>query len=269
MAVFLFSSYVEGSRMLGEVFSSYGEEIEQGLWKIEGHYLYNIREESIIDFNVEKKIEEIHMLDDIKEKQGRGEVVVLSPHKSSSQKPAITTHCPGNWGKAEGGEERTLNIALASRMLYFLENLENSGIDIQTSYEADHHGPTTKYGIMFIEIGANKEMWNNKKYGEKIFESVIEAFKKKELKKEVYFGAGGNHYMGKQTKLAKKEGYAFGHLLPKYKIDEIEEDTFLQAIEKNYEGKAKLLIDKKGLNKEGKEKIIKLAEKLGVEYLLK
>ena len=81
-----------------------------------------------------------------------------------------------------------------------------------------------------------------------------------------YFGIGGGHYAPRFTSLTLNHGYAFGHILPKYREHSFNEKMLRQAIEKNREGPAKVIIDWKGLTSGFRKEAIKILDDLGVEW---
>jgi D-aminoacyl-tRNA deacylase len=197
-------------------------------------------------------------------------IVVLSSHKSKAGGKMLTAHFPGNWDQAKfGGEPRTLNIAWGSRLKAMLKELgkANKELGWPLFMETDHHGPTCKVPIMFVEIGSTEEEWNDGKAAEAMAKAVSGFLRNKDSY-ETVFGVGGGHYNREFTKMLLEGDYAVGHVAPKYAIDSLEEDTFRQAIEKNVEAVSKVLILKKETNSSQKKKVITLAEKLGIGYEL-
>lgn len=197
-------------------------------------------------------------------------LVVLSPHRSEAEFRSLTAHIPGNWDRADhGGQPRTLNIAFASMQKALLRKMHEKnakcGLAFNVNYEVDHHGPTIGKPIIFVEIGSSEKEWKNPLAAKVIAESVFEAITERENgKPETFFGVGGGHYAPKFTKLALEKDMAFGHMLPKYRADSLAEDTFRQAIEKNVEEVEKIMLDKKGVNKEQRGKVEKLAKDFGI-----
>ncbi|MEM4335836.1 MAG: D-aminoacyl-tRNA deacylase [Candidatus Anstonellales archaeon] len=200
-------------------------------------------------------------------------IIVLSSHKSEMSLPTLTVHIPGNWDSADfGGEPRTLNVAYAGKMLQILKGLKKYGSELEKQgwyicYEVDHHGPTCKKPIMFVEIGSMEKEWINEHAGEVVAKSVFDAISKDEDQAFCYFGVGGGHYAPKFTKLALEKNFAFGHMLPKSRAGSVGEDTFKQAIEKNVEKLKAIVLDWKGLNKEQKDRVIELAKKFNLEVI--
>ena len=194
-------------------------------------------------------------------------LIILSTHKSKSEGQVLTAHVPGNWNNADfGGERRTLNIAHASMLKTLAKEIKKQAdlIGWKFSLEADHHGPTCNVPIIFVEIGNNEEQWKNEKAASAMANAVASAIKHDE-EYETVFGVGGGHYTRAFTKIALETELAVGHIAPKYVVDDIDEDTFRQAIEKNVEKLSKVLISKEEVNAKQREKIRELCKKFSVD----
>jgi D-aminoacyl-tRNA deacylase len=186
----------------------------------------------------------------------------------------LTCHVPGNWNKADfGGENRTLNIVDASKIKIILNGMKKLAKeklpDFEVAMEVDHHGPTCKVPILFVEIGSNEDAWQNSVAGEIVAEAVIDAIdnSSKYEKCETAFGIGGDHYAKPFRKLIfESNEVAIGHIIPKYHLKSLAEDTFKQAIEKSVEKATKVLVVKDDLNLEQKKKVTEWCEKFGLKY---
>ncbi len=196
-------------------------------------------------------------------------IVVLSTHKSKAGGKMLTAHFPGNWNGAKfGGEPKTLNIAFGSRLKTMIKELDGANSQKWPLFmEADHHGPTCDVPIMFVEIGSTEEEWNDLKAAEDVA-SAVSKFVDKEEEYESVLGIGGGHYSREFTKLLLEDDLAVGHVAPKYALDEFDEATFMQAVEKNVEEVKKVLILKKETNSSQKKKVVGFAEKAGLEHEL-
>jgi D-aminoacyl-tRNA deacylase len=198
-------------------------------------------------------------------------LLVLSAHRSKAPGRMLTAHVPGNWNEAGmGGDPRTLNIAAASMLKILIQELKKEGdrIGWPVSLEADHHGPTCRAPILFVEIGNGEDEWRDELATEAVANAVaagLDRYAKGE-RFETVFGVGGGHYPRMFTKLVLETPLAVGHILPKYAIESLGEDTFRQAIEKNIEKVAKVLIAKEETNAGQKEKIKLFAEKTGMDW---
>jgi len=244
----LYSSKIEASRGPAERLRGMGFG-EKGEWK--GHMLVDTGAGHILDVPTDFETDWL---------------LVLSTHKSERGGPSFTVHIPGNWDSADmGGEARTLNTAYASRMKDMLISMnENNSLGWNVNQEVDHHGPTCKLPIIFIEIGSGPAEWGNPKAHEIIAEAVMDSIDKKELYPS-WFGAGGGHYAPYFTKKALEGEDAFGHILPKYKAATVGMDTVEQAVEKNVEKIEGLWYEKKSFRAEDRDKLFGLVRELGIE----
>lgn len=248
-AVVYFSSQIPASRNIAE-------------YLMENYFVEGRYENAILqDVDTEKIIYELP-------KTMYDYIIVLSPHKSKTNFPTLCVHTPGNWDSAEfGGEPRTLNIAFGTKMQSILKMLGRlNELGWSVSYECDHHGPLVEKPIMFVEIGSGEIEWNNKKAASIVGEAVIKAIEEDGVK-EGFFGVGGGHYAPLFTKLSLEKDFVFCHMLPKYYIQTLDNDTFSQALEKNVEKVENVLIDNNGTNNEQKKIVKKFCEAYGVEMV--
>ncbi|MCK4319131.1 hypothetical protein KAW38_01000 [Candidatus Micrarchaeota archaeon] len=246
----VFSSMNIASMNIAEHLFQRFEKKEENIWVYGSHRLIDLKVDSILDIPDSFK----------------GPVLVLSTHKSEKNYPAFTTHTPGNWSSADfGGEPRTLNIANGSLMVSLLKNLhKNNSLNWSVNLEVDHHGPTVSYPITYVEIGSSEKEWRNKDAGRIVADSVLASLDH-ERAEGSYLCAGGGHYAPLFTRMVLENGLVPGHMLPKYKAGELEEDTFIQAVEKVAEKTKGIVMDKDGLNLIQKNKIRDLASSYGLE----
>lgn len=278
MVCILFSSKIENE----EIFASYNAALElmKFGFKQNGKNSWTFNEIKMIDtefdrgFNVLTNFENFENF--CSANRTNDFFIVLSPHKSKANFKSLTVHIPGNWNIADyGGNPRTLNIAYPTIQKALLMKMHEKNakykLDFSINYEVDHHGPTIEKPIIFVEIGSSVNEWKNqcaaKIIAETVFETINEKTNEKIKKQETFFGIGGGHYAPKFTKLAIEKDFAFGHILPKYSVDSIAQDTFQQAIEKSVEKIDGVAADKKGLNKNQYEKIKKLADEFAIKIV--
>jgi len=194
-------------------------------------------------------------------------LLVLSTHRSRTPGRMLTAHVPGNWNAAElGGEARTLNIAAGSRLKTLLQELKRAGDGIgwPVSLEADHHGPTCEVPILFVEIGNGEAEWRDGNAAAAVAGAVARFLDRKNEAYETVFGVGGGHYPKTLTRIVVETPLAVGHILPKYAIDALDGEMFRQAVEKNVEKVAKVLVVKDETNAAQREKVRSLAAGMGL-----
>lgn len=199
--------------------------------------------------------------------------IVLSPHRSETGKPCLTTHTSGNWcPKADfGGLPSTLSFANASFMKNFLlkakELNERSGLGFEVCYEADHHGPTVDMPYTFVEVGSSEKEWNDTRACSIVADAVMDALKS-DKKYGAFFGIGFSHYMPAVTKRSLEGEEAAGHMLASHSLDCLDSNMFSQAISKNMEGEAKCVaVEKKAFNAAQRKKVKMLCEAHGTELV--
>ncbi|MDD5337707.1 MAG: D-aminoacyl-tRNA deacylase [Candidatus ainarchaeum sp.] len=262
MPILLFSSKVPASANIASELLKLGfESAGENEWVFEKTKLMNTKVQKILEVPTDFQTDYL---------------IILSPHRSEANLCSLTVHIPGNWDSAEfGGAPRTLNISFPSLQKALMEKMHEKnkkyGLGFNVNYEVDHHGPTIGKSILFVEIGSTETEWKNPLAGkiiaESVFETVCLAPHENSGSPEAFFGVGGGHYAPKFTTLSLEKGFAFGHMLPKYRADSIGSDTFAQAMEKNLEKVEKIIQDKKGLSGAQKEKIRLLARERGTEIL--
>lgn len=249
--IILFTEKNEASKNIADHLIEIGfKNTERDTWQMRNVKLINTHAETVLEVPVDFETDCI---------------LVLSTHKSMKPKPMLTVHFPGNWGTAElGGENKKLNIAYASKLrqlfLALNECNKKTGLNWEVCLEADHHGPTCNVPIIFIEIGSSLDEWSNGLAGETVARAIITCLDLPKATK-TFFGVGGGHYAREFGKIMLEKDVAIGHILPKYNIENAEEEILLQAITKNVEKTEGILILKESTNAKQKEKIAQFAKK--------
>ncbi len=176
--------------------------------------------------------------------------IVLSRHASTSGKPTLSLHYPGNPGSeaALGGRPRELAhtwprlFSLLAR-LYHEEASERRLLDRYSfSLEATHHGPTgLQKPILFIEIGSTPAEWRDEEAQEAMAAAVaglLEVLAEQGYDAlprgcRVVVGVGGTHYPEKHTRLLLEGKACYGHIFAKYVLQQLDEEVLGQAVEKS------------------------------------
>src|SRR3989338_2321169 len=129
--------------------------------------LYTINSELIFTDNLDKKINA-----DI--------FVFISKHRSQEDRPSLTCHAIGNFGKAEhGGKEGVLcysNPILLKKL--FIELNNNAKEPYEATLEATHHGPYMEKPVLFVELGSNEKYWKDKNGGLLVAKSLMGALER-------------------------------------------------------------------------------------------
>lgn len=190
-------------------------------------------------------------------------IVMLSRHSSAAKIPSLTVHHTGNFGSQAlyGGNPRELGIAnplVAYIMLRKLKELviTNELRNIEVSYEATHHGPTSlNKPLTFIEIGSSENEWIRKDLHLLVAQAAYEALRlfRGEIKLSCIpsIGVGGGHYPRKHTKLCIEKSYCYGHIISKRTLDILKPREFEEALnmcfERSMPKPKALIIEKKSV----------------------
>ena len=195
----------------------------------------------------DRKITHENLEKEVKDKLGINpkQAIFISRHTSKTGEPTLTVHPIGNYGTAEfGGKNKTLVKSSPKIMTNLLRILNQKAIQERLyhkiCFEVTHHGPYMGIPTLFIEVGSNKEEWVKSKPAEVVAKSLIEHLKEylyeEDMPKDtqVILGIGGGHYAPRFTDVALEKNVAFGHMIPKYQIEEgnIDDAMLEQSIEK-------------------------------------
>jgi len=196
-------------------------------------------------------------------------VVFVSRHSSESGIPTLSVHTPGNLGsKAEfGGIPGKVSISPATAMKDCLTEMtrlkEEMRLWYEVSYECTHHGPSLDVPTMFAELGSSLSQWKDLKAAEAVAHAVMYAISR-QSKYEAALGVGGPHYNDKFTKVALGSKYAFGHIIPKYAVSQVDYQIVRQCVERTVEKVEAVMLDWKGIKGADKELLMKILDKIKV-----
>jgi len=182
-------------------------------------------------------------------------IIFASSHKSESGKPTLSTHCIGNWGKAElGGKDRQLVPTNAFLLKNYLIALQKKKEEKQLQYdvclEATHHGPFLSKPTVFIELGSSEKQWKDKQAAQAVAQVIINSTSL-ESKSTPAIGLGGGHYCPEFSKLVLRTEYALGHICPGYALQHFDSEMLQKAIDCTFPKPEAIIFDEKGLGKEG------------------
>jgi len=194
--------------------------------------------------------------------------IFLSRHSSAKGIPTLSVHTPGNLSEAKfGGTPRKVSISPAAAMKTALSEMakltNERGLDYEVSYECTHHGPSLNVPAMFAELGSSPKQWKDIKAAEVVADAAVAAVSDRSGW-SVALGIGGPHYNKKFTKMALSNQRAFGHIIPKYALSEVDAKIIEQCIERTLETVDSAVLDWKGIKGEHKPKIVEALEELGV-----
>ena len=195
-------------------------------------------------------------------------LIFLSRHSSAKAIPTLSVHTPGNLSDAQfGGKPKTVSTSPALAMRNALTEMkklrDEQNLDYEVSYECTHHGPSLKIPCMFVELGSSPTQWKDQKAAEVVAHAAVAALSETADSSAV-LGIGGPHYNKKFTKLALTTPTAFGHIIPKYAIGEVDVETVKQCIERTVETVDAVVLDWKGIKGEHKPKLVAALEPFNV-----
>ncbi len=164
-------------------------------------------------------------------REARPTLVFPSIHRSERNVASLTVHALGNFGpKADlGGRPRTLDPTDPPRMVTALRLLDERSqpLGIPTTYEATHHGPAVALPAFFVEIGSGQHDAPRPE-ALRILADVIPQLDTR-FQDRVALGVGGGHYVPHFTELALERSWAFGHLISRHTLEEMDRATALTA----------------------------------------
>jgi D-aminoacyl-tRNA deacylase len=195
-------------------------------------------------------------------------MIFLSRHSSAKGIPTLSVHTPGNLSDAKfGGKPRTVSISPANAMKNALMEMaklaDKRQLDYEVSYECTHHGPSLDVPAMFVELGSSPEQWKDITAAEVVADAAVAAVSGCSGC-SVALGIGGPHYNKKFTKMALTDQWAFGHMIPKYALAEIDSEVLRQCVERTLEPVDSVVLDWKGIKGEYKPKIVAALDELGL-----
>ncbi len=152
-------------------------------------------------------------------------IIFPSRHKAKAQRKTLSVHPIGNYNKADfGGKEKELVPSAPSLMsdaLHILHQKENMGYEV--CFEVTHHGPFLSTPSFFIEVGSTEKEWEDANACKTIADVLQEL--RFSSKKKIAIGIGGGHYAPRFTDITLKEDMSFGHMIPEYHFNVLNEKT--------------------------------------------
>ena len=196
-------------------------------------------------------------------------IIFISKHASQSGIPTLSVHTPGNLtSQAEkGGLPRQISTAPASAMKEALkamtQQIKEKHLDYEASYECTHHGPSLNVPTMFAELGSSLAQWKDTEAAKAVAHAAITAAKT-HTTYPTAIGIGGPHYNEKFTKIALAAPTAFGHMIPKHAIPQIDASMLQQCAQKTVEKVETALLDWKGIKSEDKPNLLEALAQTGL-----
>jgi D-aminoacyl-tRNA deacylase len=133
----------------------------------------------------------------------------------------------------------------------------------EVSYEGTHHGPSLNVPLMFAELGSSPLQWNDAAAAEAVAHAAMGAVSKfRIVSGETVLGIGGPHYNSKFTKMALETGVAFGHIIPKHSISQLDLEILQQCIDRTLEKVEHAVLDWKGIRGNDKPRVLAMLNKV-------
>lgn len=199
-------------------------------------------------------------------------VVFISRHSSLSGTPTLSVHTPGNLGEADhGGIPRKISFSPANAMRDALKAMvrfkEEMQLDYEVSYECTHHGPSLNVPAMFVELGSSSQQWRDLRAAEAVAHAAMKAVSSfGKSKARAVLGVGGSHYNSRFTRMALESEVAFGHIIPKYALSNVDLEILKQCVERTLERVESAILDWKGIKGEHKPALVGLLEKINLPF---
>jgi len=197
-------------------------------------------------------------------------IIYISRHSSKSGTPTLSVHTPGNLTlqAQKGGIPRKISIAPANAMKAALLEMARQknmrGLEYQVSYECTHHGPSLDVATMFVELGSAPAQWKDTKAAEAVAHAAMAPISKHSESSVVAVGIGGPHYSKKFTCMALEDDFAFGHIIPKYAISQVDAEIIRQCVERTVEKVETIVLDWKGIKGADKTGLVEALRAVGV-----
>lgn len=199
-------------------------------------------------------------------------IVFVSRHSSEKGIPTLSVHTPGNLTDEAkfGGIPRKVSISPASAMKDCLAEMmrlkEERRLEYEVSYECTHHGPCLDVPGMFAELGSSPSQWRDLKAAEAVAQAVMYAVSRqsKQSEYQAVLGIGGPHYNDKFTKIALETKWAFGHIIPKYAVGQVDYSIVEQCVERCVEKVETVMLEWKGIKGADKEPLMAILNKIRI-----
>jgi D-tyrosyl-tRNA(Tyr) deacylase len=160
-------------------------------------------------------------------------IVFPSIHRSEQNIPCLTVHPLGNPGpEAEvGGRPRTLVPTDPPRMVAALRGLSSRGAreGLTATLEATHHGPELALPAFFVEIGYGTLPGPPPDAVRALADEIPRIAA--ESGDRVAMAVGGGHYAPHFTDLVLRRRWAFGHILSRHALAQLQAPAARSAYE--------------------------------------
>ncbi|MCW3982210.1 MAG: D-aminoacyl-tRNA deacylase, partial [Candidatus Bathyarchaeota archaeon] len=97
------------------------------------------------------------------------------------------------------------------------------------------------------ELGSSPPQWKREDAAEAVARATMAAVSGKPNTDLVAVGIGGPHYNSKFTRQALEQGLAFGHMIPKTLVSQIDASMISQCVKRTLEKVQTIILDWKGI----------------------
>jgi D-aminoacyl-tRNA deacylase len=116
---------------------------------------------------------------------------------------------------------------------------------------------------MFAELGSSPEQWKDLKAAEAVAHAAISAVMN-HSKYQAVLGVGGPHYNARFTEIALSTPVAFGQIIPKYAVPQVDAEMVKQCIQRTLEKVNHAVFDWKGMRGPDRDRLAVALKELGV-----
>lgn len=159
-------------------------------------------------------------------------LVFPSIHRGEQNVRCLTVHPLGNPGPSAevGGRPRTLVPTDPATMAAALRVLaeEGEGLGLPATFEATHHGPELDLPALFVEIGYGTDAAPPGEAVALLARAIPELAPAGDDR--IALAVGGGHYAPHFTDLVLRRRWAFGHILSRHSLLEIDRATAESAL---------------------------------------
>jgi D-tyrosyl-tRNA(Tyr) deacylase len=161
-------------------------------------------------------------------------LVFPSIHRSGQNVHSLTVHPLGNLGPTAkvGGRPRTVDPTDPRRMTATLRRLSVGArpLGLSATFEATHHGPELALPAFFVEIGYGSDAAPPEGAVDLLARTLPDIAP--DARDRIAVGVGGGHYAPHFTDLALRRSWAFGHLISRHALAELDSVTARSAFER-------------------------------------
>jgi D-tyrosyl-tRNA(Tyr) deacylase len=159
-------------------------------------------------------------------------LIFASVHRSDSGQRCFTVHPLGNPGPSAtlGGRPRVVGPVDPRAMGGVLRELFERGseVGLPATYEATHHGPALGLPAFFAEVAVAEGARPSAEEIDVLAAALREH--RTDPHDRVALAVGGGHYAPRFTDLARVRCWAFGHILSRHALEEIDRPTVEAAL---------------------------------------